>query len=62
MIDAMVSPAALNKTELLERTISLMRQSVELMNNALENDKSLVVGREAAKIYDFSKIVLYLLK
>ena len=41
---------------------SASKAASQLMNNALENNNILVVGREAAKIVEYSELIVELLK
>lgn len=61
MIKALTTPQMISKGELIERLVAQMKASADLLNNALENDKVLVVGREAGRIAENADLVLKLL-
>ena len=61
MIKALTTPQMISKGELIERLVAQMKASANLLNNALENDKVLVVGREAGRIAENADLVLKLL-
>lgn len=49
-IDALLTPKMLSKGKIIETMIREIWGHAETLNNALENDKTLVVGREAGEI------------
>ena len=49
-IDVLLTPKMLSKGKIIETMIREIWGHAETLNNALENDKTLVVGREAGEI------------
>ena len=60
-IELLTTPRAESVGTLVLEYVSAIQRSSQLLENALENDKILVVGREAAKIAEYSLMVTHLL-
>lgn len=61
LIDILTTPKMINKDELTRRIISQIARHAETLNNAIENDKVLVAGREAGSIQAKATFLLKIL-
>lgn len=61
MLDAITTPKMINKGELIKKLIQQITNHSDMLQNALENDKTLIVGREASHIEEKARTVLQLL-
>ena len=62
LIDALTTPRIIPKLDLVEHYAQQIKASNELLQNALENDKVLVVGREAQRLSEATESLLSVLK
>lgn len=62
MLEALISTKAINKGTLIKEYTNKINEASRLLNNALENDKILVVGREAQKIAEYTETLEILLE
>ena len=62
LIDALTTPRVIPKLDLVEHYTQQIKKSNELLQNALENDKILIVGREAERLSEATERLLSVLK
>ena len=62
LIDALTTPRTIPKLDLVEHYSQQIKAANELLQNALENDKILVVGREAHRLSEATESLLSVLK
>lgn len=62
LVELLTTPKAESVGTLVLEYVKVIRQSSEVMNNAIENDKVLIVGREAHKINEAAGIIVELLR
>ena len=60
-VELLTTPMAESRGTLILEYVKMVRQSAELLNNAIENDKILIAGREAGKIQEMADIIAALL-
>ena len=61
LVELLTTPTAESRGTLILEYVKMVRQSAELLNNAIENDKILIAGREAGKIQEVADIIAALL-
>ena len=61
LVELLTTPMAESRGTLILEYVKMVRQSAELLNNAIENDKILIAGREAGKIQEVADIIAALL-
>ena len=61
LVELLTTPVAESRGTLILEYVKMVRQSAELLNNAIENDKILIAGREAGKIKEMADIIAALL-
>ena len=61
LVELLTTPMAESRGTLILEYVKMVRQSAELLNNAIENDKILIAGREAGKIQETADIIAALL-
>ena len=61
LVELLTTPMAESRGTLILEYVKMVRQSAELLNNAIENDKNLIAGREAGKIQEMADIIAALL-
>lgn len=61
LVELLTTPMAESRGTLILEYVKMVRQSAELLNNAIENDKILIAGREAGKIQEMADIIAALL-
>jgi phosphoheptose isomerase len=61
MVQALTTPAAIDRAALVDKLIKQIQTHSNLLQNGLENDKVLIVGREAAHISDKANLLAKLL-
>ena len=61
-VELLTTPAAESVGTLVLEYVKLLREASTLMNNALENEKVLVVGREAERIRQAADLIVELLR
>ena len=61
LVELLTTPMAESRSTLILEYVKMVRQSAELLNNAIENDKILIAGREAGKIQEMADIIAALL-
>ena len=61
LVELLTTPMAESRGTLILEYVKMVRQSAELLNNAIENDKILIAGREAGKIKEMADIIAALL-
>ena len=57
LVELLTTPMAESRGTLILEYVKMVRQSAELLNNAIENDKILIAGREAGKIQEMADII-----
>ena len=62
LVEALTTPKIISKLDLAEYYAQQIKASNELLQNALENDKVLVVGREAQRLAEATESLLSVLK
>ena len=62
LAELLTTPRAESVGTLVLEYVKVIRESAALMDNAIENDKVLIVGREASKIKESADIIVELLK
>lgn len=62
LVELLTTPKAESKGTLVEKLVLDIKRSSDLMNNAIENDKVLIAGREAHKIKESADLLAELLK
>ena len=60
-VELLTTPAAESVGTLVLENVKIMREAAALMDNALENEKILVVGREAQRIKQAADLIVALL-
>ena len=61
LVELLTTPMAESRGTLILEYVKMVRQSAELLNNAIENDKILIAGREAGKIQEMADIIAAIL-
>lgn len=61
-VELLTTPAAESVGTLVLENVKILREASTLMNNALENEKVLVVGREAERIRQAADLIVELLR
>ncbi len=61
LVELLTTPMAESRGTLILEYVKMVRQSAELLNNAIENDKILIAGREAGKIQEMADTIAALL-
>ena len=61
LVELLTTPMAESRGTLILEYVKMVRQSSELLNNAIENDNILIAGREAGKIQEMADIIAALL-
>lgn len=62
LVELMTTPKAESVGTLVLDLVKSIRDSSSLIDNAIENDKVLIVGREAAKIKESADLIVELLR
>lgn len=62
LVELLTTPKVESVGTLVLEYVSIIKESSAVLNNAIESDKLLVAGREAARINDAAAIVVELLK
>lgn len=62
LAELLTTPASRSAGDIILDKVKAIKLSAELMNNAIENDRILVAGREAGRIQDAAELITALLE